>query len=259
MSLVVLSSRQALAVNDLLDELDDDTFPADVDSAIISMTAQLGGVDASALSMDIRLFWLQLEKAVKAEGQGEPVTRNMIEFLFDKACKSFSLNLKTEYELAGFIARNPDVLHHSFSGGPNSAIIDQARGGLIESYLKTTQSHRKDEFFIRQFPAGFSPVSNYRQVALEMVAWLEANAVELADGYSPESLRGGIEHIKDGDNELLYFFYEMALGNPESNPVYEIFAKRILIAEQALQLKEMFGEPQEDVVSDDQSDAVEHE
>lgn len=244
MSLVVLTVRQALAVNELLGELDDDTFPADVDSAIIAMTAQLGGVEASHTSMDIRLFWLQLGKAIKAEGQGEPVTRNMIEFLFDKACHGFSVNLKTEYELAGFIARNPEVLHHSFSGWPpTSAIIDQARRGLIESYLKTTQGHGIDETFVRQFPAGFSPVSNYRQVALEIVTWLETNAVELADGYSPESLRVGVEHIKDGENELLYFFHEMALGNAESNPAYGLFAKRILIAEQALQLKEMFGEP----------------
>lgn len=73
MTLVVLPTRQALAVNELLNELDDDTFPGDVDSATIAMTAQLGGREGSSrMSMDVRLFWLQHEKAVLAEGKESP-------------------------------------------------------------------------------------------------------------------------------------------------------------------------------------------
>jgi hypothetical protein len=243
MASVILSTRQALAVNELLSELDDDTFPGDVDSAMIAMTAQLGGInDVSRMSMDIRLFWLQHERAVQEEGKGEPVTRNMIEFLFDRGCERFSSNLKTENELAGFIARNPDILNFSFTGElPRATILDQARGGLIESYLKATQVRGLDETFVRQFPSGFDPLENYQQAALDMVRWLQDNAVELADGYTVDNLRSGIGHIKDAENELLYFFHEMALANADTNPAYPLFAKRILLAEQTLALKDMFA------------------
>ncbi|TLX16468.1 hypothetical protein [Rhizobium sp. MHM7A] len=155
MTLVVLQTLQALAVNELLNELDDDTFPGDVDSAMISMTAQLGGTgDISRLSMDVRLLWLQHEKAVLAEGKGEPVTRNMIEFLFDRACENFSSNLKTEIDLAGFIARNPEILHFSFAGQEaKKTIIDQARSGLVASYLGYSDYGVVDLHNVRSFGA----------------------------------------------------------------------------------------------------------
>lgn len=243
MTLVVLQTRQASAVNELLNELDDDSFPGDVDSAMISMTAQLGGIgETSTMSMDIRLFWLQHEKAVLVEGKGEPVTRNMIEFLFDRGCENFSSNLKTEVELAGFIARNPDILHFSFAGQETKdTIIDQARSGLVASYLKATQVKGIDETFVRQFPAAFNPLQNYQQAALDLLTWLQENDVKLADGYTFDGLRSGVSHINDAENELLYFFHAIALGNAESNPVYPIFAKRMLLAEQALVLKDMFA------------------
>jgi hypothetical protein len=243
MTLVVLHPRHALAVNELLNELDDDTFPGDVDSAMIAMTAQLGGVDeVSSMSMDVRLLWLQHEKAVLAEGKGEPVSRNMIEFLFDRGCKNFSSNLKTGLDLAGFIARNPDILDFSLAGQePKSTVMELARSSWVASYLKSTHQKGVDEAFVRQFPVGFNPLENYRQAALDLVTWLEDNAVALADGYTFDGLRAGVSHINDAENELLYFFHSMALENAETNPAYPIFAKRILLAEQALALKDMFN------------------
>lgn len=166
----------------------------------------------------------------------------MIDFLFDRGCENFSSNLKTEVDLAGFIARNPDILHFSLAGQKaQNTIIDQARSGLVASYLKATQVKGLDETFVRRFPVGFNPVENYHQAALDLVTWLRENDVELADGYTFDGLRSGVSHIKDAENELLYFFHTMALGNAETNPAYPIFAKRVLLAEQALALKDMFA------------------
>jgi hypothetical protein len=242
MTLVVLQTWQALALNELLNELDDETFSGDVDSAIIAITAQLGGIDeTSRMSMDIRLFWLQQEKAVLAEGKGGIVTRNMIEFLFIQTCEKFSENMNTEVDLAGFIARNPDILRFPFVGNETQdTIFGQAKTGLVTDYLRSTQARSLDHTFVKQFPAGFNPLENYQQAALDLLSWLQENDAELLDGYTFEGLRSGVSHIKDAENELLYFFYTMASGNAESNPAYPLFAKRILLAEQALGLKDMF-------------------
>lgn len=243
MTLIVLQARQALAVNELLDEIDVDTFPGDVDSAMISITAQLGAADGvvSSMSMDIRLFWLQLEKTISQEAAGEIQTRDMLEFMFAKACKRFTDNLKSEIEIAGFIARNPDILNFPLSRDEGQlTIFDQMKAGLAAYYLEVTQAHGIDDTFVRQFPKGFDVVENYKTTALELIQWLEDHQVQLDDGYSFEGLRSNVAHIKDATNELLYFFRAMVLGNPESNPLYPLFAKRILIAEQALSLKHLF-------------------
>ncbi|TLX16470.1 hypothetical protein [Rhizobium sp. MHM7A] len=117
---------------------------------------------------------------------------------------------------------------------------DDPHGIPNSRYLKATQARGINERFIRQFPAGFDPLGNYQQAALDLVNWLQENDIELADGYTFENLRSGVSHIKDAENELLYFFNTMALGNAESNPAYPIFARCILLAEQALALKDMF-------------------
>jgi hypothetical protein len=243
MTLIVLQAGHALAVNELLDEIDEDTFPGAVDSAMISMTAQLGAPDGviSPMSMDVRLFWLQLEKVISQEANGELLSRNTIEFLFEKACRRFSENLKSELDIAAFIARNSDILRFPLSrDAAQLTIFDQIKAGLIADYLEVTEAHGVDDTFVRQFPDGFNALQNYRTAALDLIAWLEENQVELADGYTFDGLRSNVGHIQNASNELLHFFHEMALGNPESNPIYPLFATRILLAEQALALQDRF-------------------